>query len=165
MTKKWKWPSMAPFIRCTTTADEVSSPTQTATARLRREKRRCAATTAQSAIGPASTAACHSGWPASSPQAKSAIACAQTRPSIQAWRRSHTAGGRVRPLGRARPRRENALTTRWSALHRVSLCAARPGWTCRYHPRRRTRESSGRRLVTRSASRCSRCAWANLREV
>ena len=32
-------------------------------------------------------------------------------------------------------------------------------------PRRRMRESSGSRLVTRSASRCSRCAWANLREV
>jgi len=29
MTKKWKCPSTAPFIRCTTTADEVSSPTFT----------------------------------------------------------------------------------------------------------------------------------------
>ena len=52
---------MAPFIRCTTTADEVSSPTQTATARLRRENRRRAAMSAQIATGPASTAACHTG--------------------------------------------------------------------------------------------------------
>ena len=125
MTKKWKWPSMAPCMRCTTTAEEVSRPTHTAIARLRRENRARVAMAAQTRTGPASTTACHSGLPASSPQAKSPTTCAHRSRSIQAWRRRHTAGGRVRPLGRVAPRRENALTARCSAVQGLSLRSAK----------------------------------------
>ena len=151
---------MAPFMRCTTTADEVSRPTHTATARLRRERRRARRRRAQAATGPASTAACHSGWPGEQPPGEAARRRAPTgAASIQAWRRSHTAGGRVRPLGRAR-------TEARERSHRPVVGAAAGFFTCRPHSgaarasRRAAAWSRARRRGARAAPgrTCARSA-------
>jgi hypothetical protein len=105
MTKKWKCPSTAPFIRWTIVADERSRPKQTAAARARRVRTGGPATKAATPIGNTSMITCQAGY-AIDDHASRKTACAHTARTIQAWRRSHDSSGSVRP-------RRSAPTTRW----------------------------------------------------
>ena len=67
--------------------------------------------------------------------------------------------------GREGPALGQGATKARERSHAPVVGAGRRSLRAVRYERRSTRESSGRRLVTRSASRCSSSAWANLREV
>ena len=59
--KKWKWLSVSPLVRCTSTALQVTSVTTPARVRTRREKSGRVATVAPKASGAMSTITCSGG--------------------------------------------------------------------------------------------------------